>query len=97
MEEHYASDITIDRLLEIVPLSRRSLELRFKKGTGNTPYQFLIECRLQHFSHLLLTTKKPVYEIAYEVGFKDGSNYSRIFHKFFGCSPQEYRNSKANQ
>lgn len=97
MEEHYASDITIDRLLKIVPLSRRSLELRFKKGTGNTPYQFLIECRLQHFSHLLLTTKKPVYEIAYEVGFKDGSNYSRIFHKFFGCSPQEYRNSKANQ
>ena len=97
IETNYATDITIENLVELVPLSRRSLELRFKRETDNTPYQFLIECRLQKFVDLLVTTKKPIYEIAYEAGFKDGTNYSRIFHKFMGCSPMEYRSLMQNQ
>jgi transcriptional regulator GlxA family with amidase domain len=40
---------------------------------------------------LLLSTDKSVTEIAYEVGFGGHSYYDRIFRRFNGLSPQEFR------
>ena len=92
IENHYTEDVTVEDLMRQASLSRRALEIRFRKEMHNTLYQFLTECRIEQFAYLLVTTKKPLYEIAYEDGFKDGTNYSRIFRKHKNCSPIEYRN-----
>ena len=81
----------MESLLQIVPLSRRSIEMRFKKATGMTIYQYLLGVRVDHFAYLLTTTDRPYVEIAYEVGFRDLSNVSRTFRKYKGYTPLEYR------
>ena len=45
--------------------------------------------------NLLLTTDLPLAEIAGEAGFRDCNNISRIFKKFMGCSPIEYRQRRS--
>ncbi len=91
IDENYTEDFQLKDLFEMLPLSRRSLEMRFKKIMGTTIYQYIISKRIEHMSYLLTTTDRPVSDIAYEVGFRDCFNISRVFRKYKGCSPVEYR------
>jgi LacI family transcriptional regulator len=91
IDTNYMNDITMDDIFELVPLSRRSVELRFKKATGMTIYQHLLSTRVEHLAYLLRTTDRPYAELAYEVGFRDISNVSRTFRKYKNYTPLEYR------
>ncbi len=93
IDDNYNSDISMESLFGMVPLSRRCMEMRFKKAMGITIYQYIISDRIEYFSHLLLTTDRPVSDIAYEAGFRDCINISRVFRKYKGCSPMEYRSN----
>ncbi len=89
--ENFNTDISIDDLSQIVPLSRRNLEIKFKKEMGSSIYQFILELRIEHFSNLLLTTDRSLFDLALESGFNDCKNISRIFKKFKGTTPIEFR------
>lgn len=91
IEENYAQDLTMEDITGRLPLSRRSIETRFRKEMGTTIWQYLLSVRIGHFSQLLLTTELPLKEIALECGFRDPNNIARTFRKFKGVSPQEYR------
>ena len=91
IDSAYSTEIRIDDILRLVPMSRRSVEMRFKKATGMTVYQYLLGVRVEHMAYLLSTTDHQFADIAYEVGFRDSANISRTFRKFKGCTPMEYR------
>lgn len=91
IENNYHCDLMMEDLLNTVSLSRRSIEMRFKRATGITIYQYLLKVRVDHLAYLLATTDRPYVDIVYEVGFRDLNNVSRIFRKFRGCSPQEWK------
>lgn len=91
IEKNFDSDIHIDTLTKMVPLSRRNLETKFKNELGVPIYQFLLNCRIEHYAYLLLTTDNSLLDIALECGFNDSKNISRIFKKFKNYTPLEYR------
>lgn len=91
IEENFTSDVSIDSLTKLVPLSRRNLEVKFKKELGISTYQFVLSCRVELFANLLITTNRTLFELAFEAGFNDYKNISRIFKKFKGYTPIEYR------
>lgn len=91
IDANYSKDLKMEELLNVVPLSRRSIEVRFKKATGQTIYQYLLGVRVEHFAYLLSTSDRPYIDIACEVGFRDITNVSRTFRKYKGCTPLEYR------
>lgn len=89
--DNYKNEISIPDILGIAPLSRRSVEVRFKKATGQTIYQYLLSMRIEHLAYLLTTTDRSPSELAYEVGFRDLSNIFRTFKRYKGCTVSEYR------
>ena len=91
IDNSYSQELKMEELLQTVPLSRRSIEMRFKKATGQTIYQYLLSVRVEHFAYLITTTDRSYVDIAYEVGFRDLTNVSRTFRKYKGCTPLEYR------
>lgn len=94
IDENFMNDISMDDIFQLVPLSRRSVELRFKKATELTIYHYLLSVRIERLCYLLTTTERPYTELAYEAGFRDYNNVARIFRKFKGCTPLEYRRHK---
>lgn len=88
---NFKQEIGIDSLTKLVPLSRRNLEVKFKEEVGTSIYQFILSCRVDYFTHLLLTTERSLFDIALESGFNDCKNISRVFKKFKGCTPLEYK------
>ena len=91
IDANHMHDMTMEDIFHLVPLSRRSVEIRFKKATGKTIYQYLLSRRIEHLAYLLTTSDRPYIDLAYEVGFRDTANLSRTFRKYKGCTPLEYR------
>lgn len=91
IEENITSNLSIDELTEIVPLSRRSLEKKFKEEMNTSIYQFVLDKKIDYISDELLNTDKGLLEIAIEVGFNDVRNAYRIFKKSTGYTPMSFR------
>ena len=91
IEKHFTSEINIEELTRLVPLSRRNLEVKFKNEMGTTIYQFILYCRIDYFTHLLLTTNRPLFDLSIDAGFSDYKNISRLFKRMKGYTPLEYR------
>lgn len=91
IEDNFTTDIKIESLTAMVPLSRRNLEVKFKEEMGTTIYQFILGCRIDYFADLLIATERTLYDMALESGFNDCKNISRIFKKHKGHTPIEYK------
>ena len=90
--KNYKSEIDIEKLLSFIPLSRRAIEMKFKKEMN--PYtiiSYITKLRMDHFCHLLETTTLPIKECAERSGFLDSTNYSTICKKHTGLTPSAYR------
>ena len=95
IEAHAEQELRIEYLASQIPLSRRNLELKFKRAMGTSIYQYVLRCRVNRLANLLLSTNRSLADIADESGFRDYNNVSRIFRKFMGCSPLEYRQKRS--
>jgi AraC-like DNA-binding protein len=72
-------------------LSRQYFTKAFKAATGMTPHRWLQQHRVEMAMHLLGTTSLPIAEIAIECGFADQSHFTRVFTRFAGSSPRNWR------
>lgn len=97
IEKNYSSPISVTDLLDLVPLSRRVFEKRFKHDTGTSIYQFLQSFRIGKFAELLLSGDRSVEDIAISCGFADSRNVSRIFQTYKGMTPTEFRRHRQNE
>lgn len=66
----------------------------FKKYTGLPPVQYQIDLKIMRSRELLLSTKKSVKEISWELGFQSAYYFSRAFKKKMGVSPSSLRNQQ---
>lgn len=93
IRKHYKEDISIENLASVAHLSISALERRFKKHLQKTPKQFIREYRLEKARKLLIDTRLPIAEIAFECGFSDHSYFSRHFKLMFDEMPSHIRMS----
>jgi LacI family transcriptional regulator len=84
-------EINVEDLLERTELSRRSLEMRFRKALGRSPYQEIRRVQIERAKLLLSRTDRPVGEIADACGFKEARQLSTAFHDRMGLTPRQYR------
>lgn len=92
IEDLYQQELSLDEIAKAAHLSKHHFLRLFKHVFRKTPYQYVIEKRLQYFSQQLLSSHKSITELVFESGFSDLSGFNRQFRKFFGVSPQQYRN-----
>ncbi len=85
------TSITLDDTAKHMNLSRSSLGKKVKAITGMTPMALLKEMRLEFAKQELLSTDKPISEIAYACGFADPRYFSRAFSSAYGCAPSQFR------
>ena len=92
ISRNYTQDIDIRKLTSFIPLSRRAIEMKFKKEMH--PYtisSYIMKLRMEHFCRLLESSELPVSTAADRSGFIDNSNFSTLFKKYKGMTPTEYR------
>lgn len=91
IEEHYAEEISLAELAELVRANEFYLAHAFKKITGYSPQQYILRRRIGKAQCLLIYTSLPLTEISARVGYDDSDYFGRVFKKIVGMPPRLYR------
>lgn len=91
--EHINDPITLSQISSEVFLSPNYCNYVFKTHTGSTITEFVLKAKMERAKQLLINTAMPLVEIAYSLGYKQYSYFSRLFKKEVGVSPASFRNA----
>ena len=88
--ENYSDEnFSLPQLCQKIQMSRSQLFRKMKALVGISPSDFIRKYRLEKAKELLESSQINVSEVAWKVGFKDLSHFSKAFHKEFGHSPSK--------
>ncbi|MBP3876378.1 MAG: AraC family transcriptional regulator [Lachnospiraceae bacterium] len=91
---NYAT-IQVADIISFIGFTRSYFSTVFRKKTGQSLQDYLMQVRISEARRLLKETDLPVREIAFQTGYDDPLNFSRMFRKVCGVSPTQFRNSTA--
>lgn len=91
VEEHYAEELTAERIAADAALSESACLRSFRQVLGITPIQYVKQFRVEKAAELLRSTQLKTGEIGAECGFADGSYFIKTFREIKHCTPKEYR------
>jgi AraC-like DNA-binding protein len=87
-----ASPLSVAGLAEIAGFSRAHFSRAFATSEGVPPAEFVLQARMRHAARLLTGhALLPVKEISLLCGFDDPNYFAKVFRRFFGTSPTEFR------
>lgn len=92
IEQHYdSSEFSLTMAAEAVFVSPNHLSVLFKKATGRSVHDYLLEHRLKKAEELLRTTRHKISSVAEQVGVPNTSYFGTLFKQAYGMTPGEYQ------
>jgi transcriptional regulator GlxA family with amidase domain len=91
IEANLSKKIGVDDFAEIARLSPGHFARAFRATVGEAPYAYLIRARIEYAQQLILSTDRPLAEIALDCGLADQAHMTRLFRRIVGVSPGAWR------
>ncbi len=88
---HYAEHISLEEAATIAAMNPSYFSDRFSKTMGQSFVDYVNQTRVEHAKLLLRQTNNRVQKVGELVGFRDNAYFCRVFRKFAGVSPGEWR------
>ena len=95
VRHHLSEQIRVEKMAEEFFLSRPYLSSRFKQETGQTLTDFILREKTEEAKRLLRYSDRPLSAVSAYLGFSSHGHFSRVFRKYTGMSPGEYREKHA--
>ena len=92
IESHLSDELDRDTLAAMVYLNADYLSHLFKKDTGSSLINYIIDRRIARSKELLAKGEMSIRDIAITCGFQNISYFSRQFKKSTGMTPRQFRN-----
>lgn len=90
-ENYNSNDYSTKEIAAIANLSCYHFIRAFKNEIGKTPYEYLIDIKLEKAKQMLRNKNYSLTDICYSCGFSNQSQFSTMFKKRLGMSPSKYR------
>lgn len=97
IEAHATEELSLGQVARASNTSPNYFSGKFKEATGTTFVRYVARTRFEKAAALLRGADLRVSEIAFATGFQSLSQFNRVFKKFAGKSPTEYRNAAARE
>jgi AraC family transcriptional regulator len=91
IQANLAGDLHLQELAEVADLSTFHFAKLFKRSTGCSPHQFVLQRRLERAKDLLRNPRISLSEVSLRAGFADQSHLSNVFRRFVGLTPARFR------
>ena len=83
---------TVEKLAQRVGMSRAAFASRFKSTVRQSPIEYLTRWRVLLAEDKMVNTTDSISAIAQSLGYESTSAFGKVFRKFTGHSPRQYRN-----
>ncbi|MBP1990402.1 response regulator transcription factor [Paenibacillus eucommiae] len=94
VEEHIESKITLQEVARELHFTATYFSIFFKKETNQNFIDYVTEVKIKKAMQLLQYSDFLVKDIAYKVGYDDYSYFCKIFRKYVGTTPLDYRTNR---
>lgn len=94
IKKNYSRDLTLDEVSKEVHVSPYYFSKLFKDETGENFVEYLAKVRIAQAKRMLMDSSISIKQICLTVGYGDPSYFSRIFKKYEGVTPSEFRDSQ---
>lgn len=94
IDTHLVEDLPLASLAAVAGMSQYHFLRLFKAATGRAPHAYLTRRRLMRAKEMIETTRKPIADIAWSLGFGDASRFSASFKRQFGALPGAFRKAR---
>ena len=91
LQQHYRSTVSLEQVASAAATSPSTLKRLFQDQLGMSVTDVLVQLRVGHACHLLVSTNYPVHRVAGESGFNNLGHFFRQFAAQRGCTPAEFR------
>lgn len=91
IDDHILEKLKLDDLADMVDLNPAYLSSYFKKHTGISITEYILQNRISLSIKKLQTTQMNITEIAFLCGFNNTANFNKAFRKIIGKTPSELR------
>jgi len=88
---HIESPLSINELSGMCYLSKDHFIRLFKRELGQTPIQYINRKKIERAQLKMITGRQSVKDIVYELSFDNASYFNRLFKRYTGVSPNQYR------
>ncbi|MCL6457705.1 MAG: response regulator [Gorillibacterium sp.] len=90
----YAENLSLQLVADEVHVTPVWLSKLFKKEKGQTFLEVLTDIRMAKAKDMLGDLKYKIYQVSYEVGYKDPVYFTKLFKKQLGVTPKEFRRQR---
>lgn len=97
ISEHFSEELSVSALARSAGLSQYYFIRTFKKETGFTPHEYLINIRINTAKYLLKNSRLSVKEICFHTGFSCEAVFCSAFKKRIGMTPTHYREQEEQE
>jgi AraC family transcriptional regulator len=93
IQAHLDEDLSLSEIANELGMSQYYFCRLFKRSTGVSPHQYLMQQRVEQAKHLLKQPERTITSVALECGFANQSHFAKCFHQCTGLNPREFRKS----
>ena len=94
IRQNYRKDLSLEEMSRQMDMSPYYFSKLFKEVTGSNFVEYVTGVRMERARELLTEGRKSIKQICAEIGYSDPNYFSRIFKKYEGCTPTEFREGK---
>ena len=91
ISQNFSRNLTLDEVADHVHLNPAYFSTLFKQSTGSSFKEYLNMVRIEESKRLLSNTDYSIIDISLATGFEDQSYFSKVFKKYTGLTPKQYR------
>jgi len=91
IESNLSGELSLSTLAKIIDVTPGYLSSAFRKETGQTLSDYILELRMKAALHLIRSTKLQVQTVAQMCGLPDPNYFTRLFKRFYGLTPGKLR------
>lgn len=92
INEHYSDNLNLTDLAEIAHLTKTYYSHIFKNTVGLSVWEYISIKRIDHALFELRNTDKNIIDIALSCGFNNTANFNKLFKKYTGSLPKNFKN-----
>jgi AraC family transcriptional regulator len=93
IQAHLDRNLSLAEIAAAINISPTYFASSFKRATGSSPHQYVIQQRVERAKELLKTTDLAIANIAFQVGFSSQSHLTQHFKRIVGSTPKQVAKS----
>ena len=95
IHSHTEYDCTVEKLADLIGVSRSGFAAKFANVVGETPAQYIAQVRMHQARHWIVRDNARISDVSQRLGYKSeaSASFSRAFKRVMGVPPSHYRSA----